>query len=125
MARLTKIVTLVANVPQQVSAIFGFNKTFTSGNFPGGQSMMMDRVLIQMRAGGTGLGSVYDGVASGVIPTPGTTPDAQLAPATAGSPGGSYTDTISPNSGNGINGTELWVSSTQADPVLISVDLKS
>lgn len=66
------------------------------------------RYFIQMAHGGTGLGKVYDGVpASRNLAATDLT--AELPPATATSPGGSYEDWDKSLDRGGIDVNEVWI----------------
>jgi hypothetical protein len=89
---------------------------------------MCNRVFIQMATGGTGLGYVMGGIGGGRTPATTNANDvsAELAPATATAPGGSYADpsgVLEFSQAPAIDLTTIWVDGTAADPVRVSVDL--
>ncbi len=95
---------------------------------------MVRALIIQMKHGGTGLGYVMDGIygvqaADGVsprIPSAATDSDvtAELAPATATAPGGSYTDFFElPNGAAGTDVSRMWVDgAVPGDKIKVSYD---
>jgi hypothetical protein len=91
-----------------------------------GVAAYADRVLIQMPTGGVGIGYILDLEAfpSTAVPAVATAGmlAGQMAPASAGSPGGSYTDFASPRDGAGINLNRLYVDGASADPILVSAN---
>lgn len=81
-----------------------------------------DRILIQMRTGGTGRGYVYDDIPDGMTPAQiaaGGDVPVELAPADSEGPGGVYEDTGNIDlSGIAIDGA------VTGDVVLVSAHLK-
>jgi hypothetical protein len=117
--RINTTVTLTPGTPLNVAAQFTAQP---------GAPLYADRVFIQMRHGGTGLGYVLDLSALKAGTTPDKTHANQVASeldiAGATGPGGSWGDTKSPQDGNGIDLNQMWVDGDQADPCLISVNLR-
>ncbi len=77
------------------------------------------RVFIQMLTAGTGLGYVMDGIRPGRVPSILTAADvtAELAPATATAPGGTYEDADPA----GIDLSRLWIHGAHAgDTIKVS-----
>lgn len=112
--RIKALVTITAGVPIP----------FLSGNEP----IRLDRVFVQMLAGGSGAGKVYDDVppntaAGAIAATCG--PPVQLAPAAGDgiTPGGSYQDIAEVN--GFIDGRTIAVDGTNTgDTVLIDAHRK-
>lgn len=125
MARVNKTITCTGS-PQNIGQLFGYNNV-SGGVAVKGSPMIIERVFIQMKAGGTNIGYVMDGIPEGTTPDPTTSGllTAQLAAASAGAPGGSYSDRISSYEGNGIVGSELWIQGTLNEEMIVSVNTKS
>lgn len=117
MARQNLKVTITAGTPINLGKLVN----------PNGENVFADRLFIQMAKAGTGLGEVIDMDAFPIGTAPaahGATAGqltAQLAPATATAPGGSYSDTMSPKDGTGINLATMWLDgSVNGDVVNVS-----
>lgn len=117
MARQNLKVTITAGTPVNVGLLVD----------PTGAPVFVDRLFIQMAIGGTGVGYVMDLDAY----PPGTVPaaagatagqlTAQLTPASAALPGGTYGDTSSPRDGTGIDLSTLWLDGSHTgDTVIVS-----
>ena len=111
------------------------NKTFTVGadeiNVATGLTtaaqptdrLMAKRVFVQMLSGGSGIGYVLGGVSYGIVgdATNDSHVTAELAPAAAGSPGGSYSDS---DDHADIELSKMWVHGANAgDEIKVSYDL--
>ncbi len=110
--RVNITITITAGTPVQISA----------------QPKIANRIFVQMVTGGTGRGYVMDGIPVGVTPDPTVSGQltAELAPATATAPGGTYTDggpgTTAATNG-GIDLQRFWVGgSNTGDKIIVSYD---
>lgn len=110
--RINKIITLISGTPVQVSAT----------------SILADRLLIQAAAGGTHIVYVCI-VGPGVTPASncGTAGQlaAQLAPATATAPGGSYSDFTYPGASGPLDVSFYWLCGTTDEQVIFSFDQRN
>lgn len=92
------LATVTAGTPQNLAQLLiGYNPAagaMSTPPIPSYQPVYATRVFIQMASGGSGKGIIFDGVPLGVTPTDTSYGDivAELAPATATAPGGSYSD---------------------------------
>ncbi len=114
MPRINREITVTAGTP--VNVYTGLATAYV------GPAVYVSRIFLQMEHGGTGYGIVIDGVPAGQVAaaaTHGVT--AEMAPATATSPGGTYGDN-EPNAGRtGIDVTLLWVDGSHSgDKILTS-----
>lgn len=128
-------VTITVTAAGAVNVISGLNATTAAGAAPSLFPRTMARaLLIQMVHGGTGRGYVMDGI-YGVQPAALTSPripsaavasdvTAELAPAAATVPGGTYSDSyVLPNGAGGIDISKLWVDgSVPGDLIKVSYD---
>ncbi len=118
MARFNLLLTITAGTPIRLSdsATDGTQKT---------QPLYVNELIIQMASGGSGLGYVMAGVKPGTTPNKATagTVSAQLTAATAGAPGGTYSDAADPRGGGGIDLSKIWIDGDHtADTVVVSWD---
>lgn len=89
-----------------------------------GTLVLATRVFVQMLSGGTGLGYVMSDIPLGTVPSVSTPAHvtAQLTPASAGAPGGSYSD----EDALGINIAQFWVhGANPGDTIKVSYRLKA
>ena len=118
--RINRVVTLTGS-PQQISELFGFNNAGQQGT-----PMYIQRIFCQMLIGGTNPGYIMDGYQGSSTPDPtGDDLTAQLAPASASAPGGSYSDTSPENYGGGIIGSQFYIQGTAAEKMVVSVNIKN
>lgn len=130
MARINKTITVTAN--GAVNIVSGLD-ALAAVNIGPQPRVMARSLFIQMIHGGTGRGLVMDGV-YGVqstdqtprIPSAAATGDvtAELQPATATAPGGSYSDSyVLPNGAGGIQVDKTWIDGTvPGDLIKVSYD---
>ncbi len=128
MARVNITLTLTTNVPVNIAT--GLNSAaMLAKGYVTIPPLRLNELCIQMKHGGAALGYVMAGirgVTSAVqqwrVPdiTAVTDVTAELAPATATAPGGSWSDPS--NNQTTINGEQIWVSGTTADQMIISYD---
>ena len=132
MARYNKTITVVAGTP--FNAVTGMTTAQMIANgYTSIPETPLNEIIIQMVHGGTGLGFVMTGIRGQTSPTQqwrtpsasaSTDLTAELAPATATAPGGSYSDPLN-NSGI-IWGDQVWIDGSHSgDTVIISYDTKS
>lgn len=128
--RINAKFTVTASGP--INIVTGLNGTQMANAAPIPR-LMARSLFIQMLPGGTGLGYVMDGIygvqANGTsprIPSAAVATDvsADLAPATASAPGGSYSDWYSlPNGAAGIQVDKTWIDgSVPGDTIKVSYD---
>lgn len=113
--RINKAVTVTAGTPVNI---------WTGTNSADTVPVMARSVFIQMKHAGTGLGYVLAGISRNRTPSTSNSSDltAELAPATATAPGGSYSDD---SELMGIDANSIWVDgSVTGDVIIISFDLK-
>lgn len=105
--RINKSITVTAGTPIQVSST----------------KILAAEVFIQMATGGTGVGYICAGIPSGTTPSASCGGagqlTAQLAPASATAPGGSYSDSISLTVGAGIDISTIWVDGGHSGDVIL------
>lgn len=131
MARFNKAITVVAATPINVATGMTSAQMVTAG-FSQIPRQLVKRVFLQMKVAGTGLGYVMDGIRGQTsatqqwrVPASSVSGDltAQLAPATATAPGGSYGDS-DPNAG--IDLSQTWIDgSVNGDVITVSYDTKT
>ncbi len=120
-ARVNVTYTVAAGTPVRVA------DGATSGTISV-QPLIVNRLLIQMKHAGTGLGIVMDGIPVGTTAdsTKSAHVTAELAPATATAPGGSYSDTRDPASGSGIDLSRMWIDGSHTgDTIIVSYDTRN
>lgn len=66
---------------------------------------LCDRIVIEMKHGGSGLGYVMDGIPNGTTPAIATNNPIELSAATSTGPGGAYNDA----SALGIDVSQIWI----------------
>ena len=113
--RINRQVTVSAGTPVNI-----WTGTGTADTVPA----MARAVLIQMKHGGTGIGYVMAGISRNRTPSASNSSDltAELAPASATAPGGSYSDE---SEQMGIDVNSIWVDgSVTSDVIVVSIDLK-
>jgi hypothetical protein len=78
---------------------------------------LADRIVVEMKHGGSGLGYVMDGIPNGTTPSTTSNNPIELAPATSTAPGGIYAD----SSAIGIDISQIWIDGANSgDKVLVS-----
>lgn len=125
--RYNLLITVTAGTPIQVTA------GLACPNCP----LLVDRTLIQMVHGGTGIGYVMDlsqYFISGSLPAS-VTPNhatagqltAELAPASATAPGGSYSDSVTGSPGGGaIDLSHIWLDGSHTgDTIIVTYKLRN
>jgi len=131
--RVNFTVTVTAGTPVNVATALN-SVAMVAAGFANGAPLprkLVNRLFIQMIHGGSGRGYVMDGI-QGVtsatqqwrVPdaTVSTDMTAELAPATATAPGGSYGDS---DNDHGIDVSKTWVDgSNTGDKIQISIDLR-
>lgn len=105
--RINKSITVTAGTPIQVAS----------------SRILASEILIQMATGGTGLGYICAGIPTGTTPSASCGGagqlTAQLAPASATAPGGSYSDSASFKEGIGIDVSMIWVDGGHSGDVIL------
>lgn len=111
--RINQTLTVASGTP--------INLATGTSTAPTGPPLWAWEYFIQMAAGGSGMGKVFDGVPISRAVVAGDI-TAQLAPAvSATSPGGVYSNTDFTGDRNGIDINEIWVDGTHtADTILTS-----
>lgn len=109
--RINKAVTIVSGTPIQLSPI----------------PLIVSRISIQAKSGGTGVIQVMDGIPAGTTPGANGTTAGQLtfeiSAAGASAPGGNYTDRAYEKDGGGINLQLIWIDGSHSgDVATISYD---
>jgi hypothetical protein len=104
------------------AARFSITLTVVSGTpihlAPDNQPLIVSRIIIQMKHGGTGMGQIMLGVPKGTTPATSSWPVIELAPATATAPGQSFSD-----EGPNINLAEIWCDGSHSgDLITVSYD---
>jgi hypothetical protein len=103
--RYNKTLTITSGTPIQLATVPTFARA----------------IFIQMAASGSGIGYVMAGIPPGTTPNHSTSGQltAQLAPASATSPGGNYSD----NNALGIDIARIWIDGANSgDTVIVSWD---
>jgi hypothetical protein len=125
--RVNVTITITAGTPINLAVAMGFTTAALLAKAP---PIPVNRCVVQMLIGGTGCGYVMnmEQYAPGKTPVATTSGHltAQLAPATATAPGGSFSDFVSgaPACGPG-DLTKLWVDgSNSGDTLAASADLR-
>lgn len=95
--RVTKTLTITAGTPIRLAT----------------SVTLVDRLVIQMKHGGSGLGYVMDGITSGT-PSIGANNPVELAPASANAPGGTYQD----SSPLGIDISQIWIDGSNSGDIV-------
>lgn len=128
MARQNQTITIAAGTPINVSTGLTSAQMLAAG-YSSIPPKIVNRIFIQMLIGGTGAGYVMDGI-RGVtsaaqkwrVPSATVSIDltAQLGPASATAPGGSYSDS---DNDHGIDISTMWLDGSHtADTVQVSYD---
>lgn len=134
MARYNKQVTIIAGTPFNVVTGMTSAQMLAAGyGVTGIPKTPVKEILMQMMAGGTGLGYVMTGIRGQTSPTQqwrvpsaaaATDLSGELAPATASAPGGTWSDPLA-----GIDtiwADQIWVDGqTSGDIIIISFDTKN
>lgn len=118
-ARFNQLVTIVAGTPVNLATATSTVPDITD-------QRRCAKLFIQAVHGGTGLVYVMAGIKIGRTPAASTAGDltAELAPATAGSPGGSYSDEDPSPGGSGILLSAIWLDGAHSgDTVIVSYEL--
>lgn len=134
MSRINKTLTVTASTPINIAT--GLTAAGGMTNYGRLAPVWVRSVFIQMLLGGTGYGVVMDGIygvqADGISPRipsalGATSGDltAQLQPATATAPGGSYGDQYPiANQQGTIDATKIWIDGSHTgDTVVVSYDV--
>lgn len=129
MARVNITITITSGTPVNIASGMNSAAMVTKG-FSVIPPLPLNELCIQMKHGGTGLGYVMSGIRGVTSPTQQwRVPDftavtdvtAELAPATATAPGGSWSDPT--NNQTTINGEQCWIDgSVSGDKVIVSYD---
>jgi hypothetical protein len=106
------LITITSGTPIQVSAT----------------AITIDRILVQMAKGGSGLGYICT-TAVGTTPSSKCSGSgqlaAQLAPASSIAPGGSYSDTTPASGTAGMNAQVYWIDGdVNGDVVIVSMNVR-
>ncbi len=131
MARQNFTVTVIAGTPINLATAMTSAQMLAAG-YTYVPRKMINRILVQLLIGGTGAGYVMDGI-RGVtsaaqqwrVPAATTSTDltAQLAPASATAPGGSYSDS---DNEHGIDISGCWVDGSHTgDTLQVSFDSRT
>jgi len=122
-------ITVVAGTPINVATGMTAAQMATAGITAAIPQKLANRVFVQMLHGGSGLGYVMDGILPrGRVPASSASGDltAELAVATAGAPGGSYSDGAPNDAGLDVDLALMWVDGAHSgDVIKVSYFLKS
>lgn len=107
---------ITAGTPRNLATALGFDTAVP---------LLANRVFIQMKHGGSSLGSVLENPKRGATLAISTDLIAEMSSASATDPGGSYSDAYDADDQGGIDLTLMAVDvGTTNDPVLVNADIK-